>query len=120
MSEQNRDEASRSGDLEGLRDEAAGELDQERAESRARESRAAAVKASRNRAAFEDRQKEQAKADAAEDERRARRIEGDRDQYDRLREAEAEAREQANSDARDAGLPTLEEEEAAAENQPPE
>lgn len=106
------------GDLDGLRAEAAEELDREEAGRAADASAQAAVEAHAARLDFEARQKDQARADAEYDRARASRDEADREAYEGLLAAEEEAARKAEADARAAGRPTPAERVAADREDP--
>lgn len=103
------------GDLEGLRADARDELEQEEAGRRADASDRAYATARASRLSFEAHLKDQAKADAAEDLARRQRDEAAQESYQAVLETEADAKAQADEDARAAGRPTADEQAAADE-----
>jgi hypothetical protein len=112
----NDDQARDGADLEGLRADAADELEQEEAANRADASAQAYVTAKANRLSFEAHQKDQARADAAEDRARWERDEAAQENYKMLLETEDSAKSEADEDARAAGRQTADEQAEAEEN----
>jgi membrane protein involved in colicin uptake len=101
------DEGQRDGgDLSGLRQDAADELAQEEAGRVADASASSAANATAARVAFEDQQKDRARSEAQQDLGRAAADENDQARYADLKQAEADAIEQADADARAAGRKT--------------